>query len=90
MCPYLQAALSQAAYERQDAQANPGVDATAQGPNAFYDRISDGYYTSALIEAIKAQLSDNVEMLLAKGADPNGIRTSNLTQSDALFWSGHD
>ena len=69
----LQAALSQAAHERQDAQANPGVDATAQGPNAFYDRISDGYYTSALIEAIKAQLSDDIELLLAKGADPNGM-----------------
>ena len=74
--PYLsilQAALSQAAHESQDAQANPGVDARGQGPNAFYDRISDGYYTSALIEAIKGHLSDSVELLLAKGADPNGM-----------------
>lgn len=69
----LQAALRQAAHERQDALTNPGVDATMQGLNAFYDRTSDGYYTSALIEAIKAQVLNNVELLLTRGADLNGI-----------------
>lgn len=71
--PVLAAALSQAQRERSDAQANTGVEATAQAANAFYDRISDGYYTSALLEAIKARLLDNVGLLLVKGADSNGM-----------------
>jgi ankyrin repeat protein len=69
----LEAALHQALPERHGTLANQDIDATAQGPNAFYDALNDGYYTSALIEATKARLLGNVELLLAKGADPNGL-----------------
>lgn len=39
----------------------------------FLEAETAGYYTSALHEAIKAKRSANVSLLLAHGADPNGL-----------------
>ena len=45
-------------------------------------------YNSPLVEAINARLPQNVEILLAAGADPNGIRLRDLDDYSVRFIRG--
>ena len=49
------------------------LKSTEKSPSAFLEAETAGYYTSALLAAVKARLPANVSLLLSHGADPNGL-----------------
>lgn len=49
------------------------LESPEKSPSSFLDAETAGYYTSALLAAIKARSPANVSMLLSHGADPNGL-----------------
>ncbi|KDR68412.1 hypothetical protein GALMADRAFT_257111 [Galerina marginata CBS 339.88] len=59
-------------------------------PNAYIAGSIYGIYTSPLVEAIKAVLPDNVDILLKEGADPNGILLEDLDEYSVRFIRGRD
>lgn len=71
------------------------LKATEKSPSSFLEAGTAGYYTSALLAAIKARLPANVSLLLTHGADPNGLPSECFGRHSVGFlrfrhprWSG--
>ncbi|PPQ88790.1 hypothetical protein CVT25_010477 [Psilocybe cyanescens] len=58
--------------------------------NTYVSGAIHGYYTSPLLEAVRASLPENVEVLLQAGADPNGIPLEYLDEYSVRFIRGRD
>ncbi|KAH9478513.1 hypothetical protein JR316_0008968 [Psilocybe cubensis] len=58
--------------------------------NTYISGAIHGYYTSPLVEAIRASLPGNIEILLQAGADPNGIPLDYLDEYSVRFIRGRD
>ncbi|KDR82335.1 hypothetical protein GALMADRAFT_237585 [Galerina marginata CBS 339.88] len=58
--------------------------------NTYIRGSIHGIYTSPLIEAVKAALPENVEILIRQGVDANGILLSDLDEYSVRFIRGRD
>ncbi|KAJ5462756.1 hypothetical protein N7475_007700 [Penicillium sp. IBT 31633x] len=59
-------------------------------PNANISGANYGTYDSPLTAAIRANLPENVQTLLAHGADPNGIHLRDISDYAVRFIRGRD
>jgi hypothetical protein len=58
--------------------------------NTYVSGAIDGIYVSPLVAAIEACLPKNVAILLAAGADPNGILLKDLDEYSVRFIRGRN